>query len=94
MANWPSLRHHHWKALLLARAVENQAYCVGVNRTGIDGTGLKYLGDSCMITPKGFAEFLGENETVKTFEISHSELHENRKSFPFLADRDEFQIIK
>jgi len=93
MANWPSPRHHHWKALLLARAVENQSYCVGVNRTGIDGAGLKYSGDSCMITPKGFAEFLGENESIKTFEISYSELHEYRKNFPFLADRDQFQIV-
>jgi predicted amidohydrolase len=92
MANWPSPRHHHWKALLVARAVENQSYCIGVNRTGIDGSGLKYSGDSCMISPKGFAEFLGENETVKTFVISHSELHEYRKNFPLLADRDEFQI--
>jgi predicted amidohydrolase len=93
MANWPSPRHHHWKALLVARAVENQAYCVGVNRTGIDGAGLKYSGDSCMISPKGFAEFLGENESIKTFEISYSELHEYRKNFPFLADRDQFQIF-
>jgi len=93
MANWPSPRHHHWKALLVARAVENQSYCFGVNRTGIDGAGLKYMGDSCMITPKGFAEFLGENESIKTFEISYSELHEYRKNFPFLADRDQFQIV-
>lgn len=92
MANWPSPRHHHWKALLLARAVENQAFCIGVNRTGIDGAGLKYFGDSCMISPKGFAEFLGENVSTKTFEISYSELQEYQKSFPFLADRDKFQL--
>lgn len=93
MANWPSPRHHHWKALLIARAVENQSYCLGVNRTGIDGTGLKYSGDSCMVTPKGFAEFIGENEAGQTFEIKYSELHDYRKNFPFLADRDEFQLI-
>jgi predicted amidohydrolase len=94
MANWPSSRHHHWKALLVARAVENQSYCFGVNRTGIDGAGLKYMGDSCMITPKGFAEFLGENDAAITFKISYSELHDYRKSFPFLADRDEFHVLK
>lgn len=93
VANWPSPRHHHWKALLVARAVENQSYCIGVNRTGIDGSKLKYSGDSCMVSPKGFAEFLGEKEGIQTFEISYSELHEYRKSFPFLADRDEFQLI-
>jgi omega-amidase len=93
MANWPSPRHHHWKALLLARAVENQAYCIGVNRTGIDGIGLKYSGDSVMVSPKGFAEFLGEKESVHTFEISNSELQEYRKNFPFLNDSDQFQLV-
>ncbi len=93
MANWPSPRHHHWKALLVARAIENQSYCFGVNRTGIDGKGLKYMGDSCMITPKGIAEFLDENETIQTFEISYSELQDYRKKFPFLADRDNFQLL-
>lgn len=93
MANWPSPRHHHWKTLLTARAVENQSYCIGVNRTGNDGAGLKYSGDSCMVSPKGYAEFMGENESVQTFEFSYSELHEYRKSFPFLADRDAFRIV-
>jgi omega-amidase len=93
MANWPSPRHHHWKSLLLARAVENQSFCIGVNRTGTDGTGLNYSGDSCLISQGGIAEFMGEKESTKTFEISYSELQEYRKNFPFLADRDEFQLI-
>ncbi|NOR74127.1 MAG: amidohydrolase [Draconibacterium sp.] len=93
MANWPSARHHVWKNLLIARAVENQSYCFGVNRTGTDGTELNYLGDSALVSPKGFADFLGEKESVKTFEISYSDLHDFRKSFPLLDDRDEFQII-
>ena len=93
VANWPSPRHHVWKNLLAARAIENQSYCFGVNRTGTDGTGLKYQGDSTMISPKGFGTFLGEKEIVQTFEISYSELHNFRKSFPLLDDRDEFQIV-
>lgn len=92
IANWPSPRHHHWKTLLVARAVENQSFCIGVNRTGIDGSGLTYLGDSCMITSKGFADFMGEVDAAQTFEISYSELHDYRKNFPFLADRDKFQL--
>ena len=92
MANWPSPRHHVWKNLLVARAIENQAYCFGVNRTGVDGTGLSYLGDSVCVSPKGIAEFMGENEKVQTFEISHSELHNFRKRFPLLDDRDTFRI--
>ena len=93
MANWPSPRHHHWKNLLISRAIENQSYCFGVNRTGTDGTGLKYLGDSGLISPKGDVEFIGENEGVRTFEISYAELHDYRKSFLFLEDRDRFQMI-
>ena len=93
MANWPSARHHVWKNLLVARAIENQSYCFGVNRTGTDGTGLKYSGDSAMISPKGFSTFLGEKEKVQTFEISYSELHNFRKTFPLLNDGDDFQVI-
>ena len=92
VANWPAPRHHHWKSLLVARAVENQSYCLGVNRIGKDGNGLNHLGDSCLISPKGIAEFMGENESIKTFEISYSELHDYRNSFPLLEDRDEFEI--
>ncbi len=93
MANWPSPRHYVWKNLLAARAVENQSYCIGVNRTGTDGTGIKYLGDSAIIDSKGIGTFLGEEEKVQTFEISYSKLHNFRKSFPLLDDRDEFQIL-
>lgn len=92
LANWPSPRHHVWKKLLVARAIENQCYCIGVNRIGTDGTGLNYLGDSALVDAKGFADFLGENEQVKTFEISYDELQQFRKKFPVLEDRDEFQI--
>lgn len=92
MANWPSPRHHVWKLLLAARAVENQSFCIGVNRTGIDGSGLKYLGDSGFVDSKGFASFLGENESVHTIEISHTELQNFRKNFPLLEDRDSFVV--
>ena len=93
MANWPSPRHHVWKNLLVARAIENQSYCIGVNRVGSDGMGLSYLGNSGMVDAKGFADFMEQTEQLKTFEISYSELHKFRKSFPLLPDRDAFQII-
>ncbi|WP_167607342.1 amidohydrolase [Maribellus sediminis] len=93
MANWPSPRHHVWKNLLVARAIENQCYCIGCNRVGSDGAGLNYLGDSAMVSPKGFAEFMGEQEAVQTFEISYDDLHRFRKSFPLLSDRDQFRIL-
>lgn len=92
MANWPSVRSHVWENLLVARAIENQAYCIGVNRVGVDGTGLHYSGKSALISPKGTASFIGEDETVKTFELSYSELHQFRKKFPVLHDRDAFSL--
>ncbi len=93
MANWPSPRHHVWKNLLLARAIENQSYCAGVNRVGSDGSGLNYLGNSALVSPKGFADFLGEQEEIRNFELSISELQHFRKVFPLLNDRDQFKIV-
>ncbi|HYQ59290.1 MAG TPA: amidohydrolase [Draconibacterium sp.] len=92
MANWPAPRHHVWKNLLISRAIENQAYCFGVNRVGLDGTGLNYLGDSACISPKGKTEFAGAEEMDITFEISYSKLFNFRKKFPLLKDRDNFKI--
>jgi predicted amidohydrolase len=92
VANWPTPRHQVWKNLLISRAVENQSYCIGVNRVGTDGTGLMYSGDSVLVDSKGFADFLGEKEQVKSFEISYDDLHQFRKKFPVLDDRDKFQI--
>jgi omega-amidase len=92
VANWPSPRHHVWKNLLISRAIENQSYCIGVNRIGIDGNGLKYSGDSVLVSPKGKGFFLGEGEHVKTFELSYSELHKFREKFPLLNDRDSFDF--
>ena len=46
VANWPERRRTHWRQLLIARAIENQAYVIGVNRIGVDGNGVNYAGDS------------------------------------------------
>ena len=51
-ANWPAKRRHHWQSLLVARAIENQAYVVGINRVGTGG-GIQYCGDSAIISPLG-----------------------------------------
>lgn len=93
MANWPSPRHHVWKNLLISRAIENQSYCFGINRVGEDGMGLNYLGDSCLVSPKGMAVFMGRKEGVKNFSISHDNLHLFRDKFPLLHDRDSFHIL-
>jgi predicted amidohydrolase len=94
VANWPAPRQHVWKSLLVARALENQAYCIGVNRTGTDGEGITYEGSSCLCDAKGFTTFMGANEEVKTFSLSLTELHLFRRKFPVLPDRDLFSIAE
>ena len=53
VANWPTPRIHAWRTLLAARAIENQCYVIGVNRTGTDGRGLEYSGESMVLGPLG-----------------------------------------
>ena len=53
IANWPAKRVEHWNVLLKARAIENQLFMVGVNRTGTDGKGLEYMKSSQVISPNG-----------------------------------------
>jgi omega-amidase len=91
-ANWPSARHHVWKNLLTARALENQSFCIGVNRVGIDGMGLEYSGDSGCIDARGEAGWMGNIETTRTFTLSLSSLHTFRQKFPILKDRDAFTL--
>jgi predicted amidohydrolase len=88
-ANWPASRGLHWRALLAARAIENQAYVVGVNRVG-EGGGLAYAGDSCIIDPLG--EVLaqaGNSERIVLADVSAAHVAATRVSFPFMADRRE-----
>ncbi len=92
VANWPAVRHHVWKSLLVARAIENQSYCIGVNRVGMDGKGIEYAGDSALISPRGLSHFIGNSELIQTFEISFSEIQEFREKFPAYKDRDQFSI--
>ena len=87
VANWPERRHKHWELLLAARAVENQAYVVGVNRVGTGG-GLSYRGGSQVLSPSGETiVHCGENESVSIASIKRSEVAEYRSSFPTLKDR-------
>ena len=92
LSNWPSARHHVWKTLLVARALENQSWCIGVNRTGRDGMDLNYLGDSGVIDARGKADWSGENPGAFQYTLSLTELHEFRRKFPVLRDRDGFTL--
>lgn len=94
VANWPSPRHEVWQKLLYARAVENQCYVAAVNRVGTDGNGLKYLGDSVVIDPKGQVLYNATNDSEELFtvQIDLEELKRFREKFPVWMDADRFEI--
>ncbi|MBK6526216.1 MAG: hypothetical protein IPG07_12095 [Crocinitomicaceae bacterium] len=78
LANWPKRRAHIWSVLLKARAIENQAYCIGVNRVGIDGKEIDYSGNSEVIDPWGNTEYLATDsrEEVKILTFAYQKLTE------------------
>jgi len=86
-ANWPDSRRLHWQSLLQARAIENQAYVVGINRVGRGGD-LTYVGDSRIIDPAGevLAAAAG-GESILVADVSASRVAEVRDRFRFLPDR-------
>lgn len=87
VANWPAARRRHWQVLLEARAIENQAYVVGVNRVGSGGD-LEYAGDSRIIDPMGQVLAAGSvGETILIGEVDPQEVARTRERFPFLQDR-------
>jgi predicted amidohydrolase len=87
VANWPSPRREHWRALARARAIENQAYVVCVNRVG-SGDGLDYTGDSAVIDPMGgVAELEGAEEGLLIADVDPAVVADTRARFPFLVDR-------
>lgn len=89
LACWPKQRTNHWKVLLQARAIENQSYVIGVNRTG-EEPGVQYAGNSMIIDPKGsiLCEASAE-EALLEADLIKNEPKEWRKSFPALSDRRE-----
>jgi omega-amidase len=93
VANWPKPRAAVWSSLLVARALENQSFVIGVNRVGMDGMGLEYSGDSAIIDFKGnLISQLSTNEGILRAEISKIELSDFREKFPAHLDADEFEI--
>ncbi|MDZ4750167.1 MAG: amidohydrolase [Flavobacteriales bacterium] len=93
LANWPSPRKHAWRSLLPARAIENQSYCFGVNRVGVDGMGFDYAGDSLALDYKGeLMADAGSDANSVHCTISFSEMQSFRTKFPVLKDADNFKI--
>lgn len=94
LANWPERRSLHWRTLIPARAVENQAYVVAVNRVGHDGNETYHSGDSMCIDPNGKVIYYKPNdEDLYTFSINLEEVQNSRRRHPFLQDGDKFEII-
>ncbi|MFN8416293.1 MAG: amidohydrolase [Cytophagaceae bacterium] len=93
IANWPAPRALAWKTLLQARAIENLAYVIGVNRIGTDGKNLPYAGDSRVVQFDGEILLdLGSKGAVETITLSKNKLEEYRKKFPAYLDADTFTI--
>jgi predicted amidohydrolase len=88
IASWPEKRIQHWTTLLQARAIENQVFFIGVNRTGKDENNFNYCKSSTIIGPKGEA-LNGEkvNDEIDIFEIDTRQVDNYRESFPVKADR-------
>jgi len=85
-ASWPAKRQHHWRTLLIARAIENQAYVVACNRVGRDPAH-EYAGGSMIVSPTG--EILAEGDAkpaAVAAAIDHNALLEWRRTFPALRD--------
>lgn len=85
-ANWPDGRQMHWRSLLVARAIENQAFVLGVNRTGRDPH-LNYVGGSIALDPRGnVLGELGEEQAVLSVEIEPDLVTAWRAEFPAWRD--------
>lgn len=94
VANWPEKRIAAWDALLKARAIENMAYCAGVNRIGEDGNGHPYVGHSAVYDVLGeqISKRDFEASFTQTIQLSKSDLENYRKQLQFLNDRDDFTL--
>ncbi len=94
VANWPAARTYAWRQLRIARAIENQAFVIGVNRVGLDGVGVQHTGHS------GVYDFLGmplveqgEDPRVDTVELHLEPLRRFREKFPAQLDADRFTLL-
>lgn len=93
VANWPEKRSPAWKTLLVARAIENQAFVVGVNRVGLDGNNIAHSGNSMVVSPLGEVLYhSADQESVFQITLQRDELEQTRAQFPFWKDADFFTI--
>lgn len=93
VANWPKARQNAWQQLLIARAIENQAYVCGVNRTGTDPQGIDYGQESSLIIDfKGKIVAQRSTSPIIASDLSPALLSQFREKFPAWRDADPFTI--
>ncbi|HTA84471.1 MAG TPA: amidohydrolase [Bacteroidia bacterium] len=94
VASWPDVRSYPWRQLLIARAIENQAYVVGVNRIGVDDKDMAYSGYSSVLDPRGqlICSPKPDKPAVEVVALSGQGLLDFRKAFPVSLDADMFEI--
>lgn len=93
VANWPARRSHHWRSLLVARAIENQCYVAACNRVGADGNGVDHSGHSMFVDHGGeILQEVADEEKLLTAVFSKEKLLSAREKFPVLLDRDAFRL--
>ena len=95
IANWPQPKAYIWNTLLSARAIENQAYFIGVNRVGIDHNNVPYIGGTKIVNAKGrtVAEIAGDKENILEAEIDMESMSSFRNHFIVHKDWDDFKIV-
>jgi omega-amidase len=93
VANWPKTRITAWDTLLKARAIENMAYCIGVNRVGLDGADFEYTGHSAVYDVLGEQLAYSEKEEILYATLDKAHIQDTRKQLRFLEDRDSFNLI-
>lgn len=96
LANFPDSRMIVWNSLLVARAIENQAFVIGVNRIGEDPHGLHYSGESQVIDPRGniISNVEAYKEGVGYATLEYENLHKFRTKFPLGPDGDLYDVKK
>lgn len=87
IANWPKKRLDHWEVLLKARAIENQIFFLGVNRTGVDGNGLEYVESSHIYNANGERLDFESMGSMRIFTIDKQWQKDYRDSFNTINDK-------
>jgi len=94
VANWPEIRSFAYRSLLVARAIENQAFVIWVNRIGEDGNGIAHSGNTMIIDPAGkiIKESQACENDILSIDLLYEDLLEIRSKFKVGLDWDEYNV--